>query len=313
MNLVSLEDENRMKFSLSTVALFKHVHSGEAFEPSPSQLAALQDVLVQILQDIDMFCSANHIQYFLGGGSALGAVRCQGMIPWDDDIDINMPRLDYERFIQVFPKQMGSKYWLHTPQSTKGYALQLTRIRLKGTSVKTREDFLNPDECGAFIDIFIIENIPDNLLMRWIHGTISMGLGFLLSCRKFFRERSYLKPIVAENPDLRIPYYFKTVLGFFTALFPIETWVRANDRWNGLYKSKKTQYTTVPAGRNHYWKEILKQSDLFPEKRMAFHGSSKPVYQHVQQYLLQLYGDDYMTPPSRENMESHVFFRPFNL
>ena len=143
--------------SLSTLEVFKHIQPEGAVVLTDEQLLDLQKTLNGILRDIVSVCAKHHLRYFLGGGSALGAIRHHGFIPWDDDIDINMPREDHDRFVQVFRQEFGTKYWVHTPEETAGYGLLLSRVLLKGTSVRTREDFHNP-ECGAFIDIFVIEN-----------------------------------------------------------------------------------------------------------------------------------------------------------
>ena len=75
----------------------------------------LQKTLLCILKDIHEVCVNNSITYFLVGGTALGAVRHKGFIPWDDDIDISMLREDWEKFKKVFPIQMGEKYELEGP------------------------------------------------------------------------------------------------------------------------------------------------------------------------------------------------------
>ena len=174
--------------SLSTLEVFKHIQPEGAVVLTDEQLLDLQKTLNGILRDIVSVCAKHHLRYFLGGGSALGAIRHHGFIPWDDDIDINMPREDHDRFVQVFRQEFGTKYWVHTPEETAGYGLLLSRVLLKGTSVRTREDFHNP-ECGAFIDIFVIENTYDNAFLRNIHGFGCMAFGFAQSCRKFFHKK----------------------------------------------------------------------------------------------------------------------------
>ncbi len=299
--------------SLSTVALFKNVRSAECIELTSAQLQQLQQLLFEILCDLDTFCRENDIHYYLGGGSALGAVRHKGFIPWDDDIDINMPRSDYQKFIALFPRAMGDRYWLHTPEHTQNYGLLLARVRRKGTSVKTREDFFNR-ECGAFIDIFVVENAPDNRVLRALHGVGSLALGFLLSCRKFYWERKPLKKLLDESTgceDLRFAYRVKMTLGFFTAILPIGAWVHLNHWWNGLCKNEHSRFVTVPAGRNHYFRELLPREEVFPLVPRSFEGRAMYTAR-TDQYLRQLYGD-YMQLPAKEARETHILFKPFYL
>lgn len=302
-----------MHHSLSTVELFKHVNAAECVELTSEQLKDLQNVLLSILRDIDMFCRENNIRYYLGGGTALGAVRHHGFIPWDDDVDINIPRKDYKRFIELFPKKMGGKYWLHTPENTKDYGLLLARVRLKGTCVKTREDFFN-EECGAFVDIFTVDNVPDDPLLQGIHGFISMALGFLLSCRKFYRERKPLKKLLEGSQDceqLQFTYNVKIILGFFTAILPISTWVHLNHWWNGLCRDENSRLVTVPSGKKHYWGESISRYEIFPTVPRKFE-SCEFFTAKTDLYLKKMYGD-YMQIPPMEERETHILFRPFDL
>ena len=75
-------------------------------------LDKLHKVELEILDDFVKICNKNNLTYFLTGGTMLGAVRHNGFIPWDDDIDIGMPRKDYDEFIKIAPKELGNKYYL---------------------------------------------------------------------------------------------------------------------------------------------------------------------------------------------------------
>lgn len=301
-----------MKLELSTVSMFKNLKVTDSIELNDEQLKKLQTVLLGILADIDSFCKENDIQYFLGGGSALGAVRHSGFIPWDDDMDINMTRENYDKFICLFPKMMSNKYWLHTPEYTNNYALLLGRVRLKGTCVKTREDFFM-DECGAFIDIFVVENTPNNKVLRGMHGFISLAFGFLLSCRKFFRERKHLKKILDDSNmlEFKFAYYIKVSLGFITAILSLNAWIKINVWWNSLCKNNNSKYVTVPAGRNHYFKELIERDAIFPTILHDFENYKFSIAR-TDKYLKQLYGD-YKKIPSEAKREKHIMFKPFEI
>ena len=79
-------------------------------EISAQELRLLQNTLLEMLLDVLAVCQAHNIRVFLVGGTALGAVRHKGFIPWDDDIDIGMPRDDYKRFIPVFETYLSDRY-----------------------------------------------------------------------------------------------------------------------------------------------------------------------------------------------------------
>ena len=128
--------------SLSTVAVFKQVNNKnkDLTTLSGDNLQRLQNVLKSIIADFDKVCKKYGIKYCAGGGTALGAVRHHDIIPWDDDVDLNMTRKDYDAFRHIFEKELGDKYVFETPESTKDYGLGMARLRKKGTLFKTRED-----------------------------------------------------------------------------------------------------------------------------------------------------------------------------
>ena len=301
-----------MGMNLSTVDVFKHIDSEQCLTLSDDQLSALQDVMRGILFDIVDVCEAHGLRYSMGGGSALGAVRHQDMIPWDDDIDLNMPRRDYERFVEIFAKEHGDRYWVHTPAKTDNYGLLLARVRRKGTYVKTREDFWT-DECGAFVDIFIVENVPDAAWLRKLHGLGCMAFGLALSCRKFFRDRKPLMELAKGNKELERVFRVKIALGFVTALLSINAWTRLADKWNGMCRNEQSRYVSIPVGRKHYFKETYRREEICSYQMLPFHGRRVSCVADTKTYMTRLYGADYMTPPKDADKEKHVFLTPFDL
>ena len=277
--------------NLSTVDAFKQMKSKEAIEISDVDLRRLQLVLVGIVADIDALCREKGLVYMLGGGTALGARRHKGFIPWDDDVDLLFPRDDYERFIPLFRARFGDKYWVHTPADTPEYGLALARIRLKGTSVRTREDLANKQtECGAFVDVFIVENVPLNPVLRFFHGLGSLMLGFLYSCRKFFYERRFLLQWAGENANVALVFRMKCAIGFFTAFASLDFWTRLWDRWNRLCRNRKSEYVTIPAGRRHYFGELARRTDFCETFDAEWEGSPRKVSKDLDGYMTRLYG-----------------------
>ena len=291
---------------LSTMDAFKNLKSGDLVTVDDEMLKKIQNVLLGILDDIIAVCEKYEIPYTLGGGSVLGAVRHQGFIPWDDDIDVNFSRRDYERFIPAFRKEFGEKYWIHTPEATDNYGLLFARVRLKGTMLKTRDDFWT-EECGAFVDLFILENTFDNPVLRWIHGTGCQVLGLLLSCRKFYRDRKFMLALAHENPELLRAVRVKIALGFFASIGSVNFWTRLANRWSALCKNHNSEWIAIPAGRKKFWGELYRRRDVLKITRKPFEGRIVNCPANYDLYLTRLYGD-YMKIPPEEDREKHPFF-----
>lgn len=119
-----------------------------------SELRQLQLVELDILKVIDSLCKEYKIEYFLDSGTALGAKRHRGFIPWDDDIDIGMLRQDYDRFLKIASESLPLGYELCAPGANQGYAPMFAKVMKSGTKFQTRETLESGFEQGIFVDIF---------------------------------------------------------------------------------------------------------------------------------------------------------------
>ena len=123
-------------------------------------LRQLQLAELDILLEIDRVCTENNIKYFLDSGTALGAVRHKGFIPWDDDIDICMMRDDYEKFIRLAPEKLSQKYFLQTLKTDPGYNKLHAKVRKNGTVFKEDANLMRNMNHGLFVDIYPFDYLP---------------------------------------------------------------------------------------------------------------------------------------------------------
>lgn len=124
------------------------------------RLRQLQLAELEILDEFVRVCQAHDLRYYLVGGTLLGAVRHQGFIPWDDDIDVAMPREDYDRFAQIASEELGPQYFYQCPDTDPHYFLTYAKVRKNGTEVY-EERFRNAQfHKGVFIDIFPLDFCP---------------------------------------------------------------------------------------------------------------------------------------------------------
>lgn len=143
------------------------------------ELEKLHTELYEILEEIARVCRKHHIPYFIIGGTAIGALYDQAILPWDDDVDIGMTRKDYNRFLEIAPKELDSSFflsWIGTDPHSPYYFAKVK----KNNTLFVEEMFKNvPMHPGIFVDIFPFDRIPDNkLLQRMQHETAK----FLFCC-----------------------------------------------------------------------------------------------------------------------------------
>ena len=296
---------------LSTFDTFKTINT----ENNPNlkvltdkELHQLQAALLDMLVDLDLFFQSNQIRYSLAGGSALGVIRHGGFIPWDDDVDLLMPRMDYDKFRKIFQKKLGEKYWLHTPENTDGYGLGFARIRKKGTVCRSRDDIHN-EECGVYIDIFIMENTYDSSVLRKMHGLLSMFCGFAYSCRRFLEFQDLNLSLVQGNPEAEKIFNKKIFFGKLFAFKSLDGWTRTWNKVNSMCRNTTSKYVTVPSGRRHFFKEMYDRKWACEMKRCDFTFDGKKhtfsLMKGARFYLKKMYGD-YMKLPNPEDIEKHV-------
>ena len=121
-------------------------------------LQKLKEEQLKILDYIVKICEENSLEYFLIGGTLLGAVRHRGYIPWDDDLDLAMPRKDYEKFIKIFLNQDNGKYILDTNNHSKYYWLPFLKVRNKNTIYQENLQKNYKGNLGIWVDIFPLDN-----------------------------------------------------------------------------------------------------------------------------------------------------------
>lgn len=268
---------------------------------SQQQLKGLQSVLLQIFDDVLTICREENLNYILIGGTAIGAMRHQGFIPWDDDMDIAMPRADFEKFCNAVRTRYGDKYTMLHPQDQENYGRIIPKIRLRGTQYRTFLEW-DLDECGVFIDIFPIENVPDNGFLRVCHGTVAMFLGFCLACRRMFRGRKVYRDMMGG-----VSFYVKCAIGFCLSFASIEQWARWTDGWYSLCKNGHSKWVSLPSDERHYFGELNLRKNLCQTTYGMFDGRAIKLPADVDRYLRDIYGDYMQLPPPEKQVRNCYF------
>ena len=270
----------------------------------------LQDVLVEMMQDIHNVCIKRKIGYALVGGSCLGAVRHQGFIPWDDDIDISMLREDWEKFRSCFDEELGEKYVMEAPQyGNKDCKTTWAKVYKKKTVVQEIMDVDTPYEQGIFIDIFFYENVSNNKIIRKIDACLSDFLKGVATSMVFYKyPNELMKQYYGATPQTKRYYNMRRFLGFLFSWMSHKRFCDCYDKFVSRHKTP-SEYITAPTGRKNYMGEILQRKWWIPQKQVKFENTEFLVPADSHNYLLTLFGKNYMQLPPVEKREKHFIVK----
>jgi lipopolysaccharide cholinephosphotransferase len=284
--------------------LYKAPNDADFYRLSEEEKYALKKCLLGIYKDINDVCKKYNLTVMLSGGSALGAVRHKGFIPWDDDIDLMMPREDYNKLLKVIDKEIGNNYTIISPYSSDvKYIVML--VMKKNTIMRTFNDS-NKNISGIKIDIFPIEKTPDNVIARWFMClTVNVFIIIIKLVSKYRQKNPKLKEIISRTSSGFIIYHLIMFSGRICSIIPDRLWHRWLDRLLSSAKGKK--YLTIATGRGSYKGELLPHDVFLPVSKGSFEGMEVNLPHNPDIYLSNLYGN-YMELPAVEKREQHDCF-----
>jgi lipopolysaccharide cholinephosphotransferase len=252
--------------------------------------------LLEMLLEFDAFCQEHCLTYYLSGGTLLGAVRHKGFIPWDDDIDVNMPRPDCEKLMQLSGGKIG-KCTLVPPNNaslTFAYHWKLYGDDiLVSKRVNSARSGIGNKIYPAFMDIFPIEGLPDD------HDKACLHYQEIKKIKRKARFQAFMPRYRGRNPIQKMKY---NLTRYYFNYFDSTNYHDEVIKQAKKYPYETSDHVGVMMTDVHGIVERVNKSDYTPVIQMEFEGKSVQCPAGFHTYLEQLYGENYMDilPPHQQ-------------
>ena len=249
-------------------------------------LKEVQNLLLEVMVTVDTFCRQHSINYYMIGGTILGAVRHKGFIPWDDDIDIGMLREDYERFL-VLAKDYQWEYELKNYRSAKNCDYVITRLFIPNTYIDNPALSKTKIDKRLYFDIFPLD---------YASGDLKHQMKQSKRLVKLKKTVAYID-VKANSKNSKTEIFIKKVLSFILSPF---RQIVLSTLENTMSKYKTGNYVCSMASQYSYERQTFKKSVYGEPKEYEFEGHSFMGPDKSHEYLSQLYGNDYLELPPVE-------------
>lgn len=246
---------------------------------------SLQMILLEMMKEFHEFCVENDISYYMLGGTMIGAIRHKGFIPWDDDIDIGIPRKDYEKLLSIDKSKLPINLEIISYKSNKKYPFAFAKLFNKNTTLI--ENTTNGLIGGVYIDLFPIDGAGVNRKIAKYHfKLIKLNNSFL-----WFSQNN--------DETIGIKKYVKAIAKFIG----VDFWQKSIDKVLKLYSYEKSNYIGNLLGVYNE-KEIVPKSYFGTPKLYEFEDTKFYGMEKYDEYLKNIYGD-YMKLPPIDKQKSH--------
>lgn len=264
-------------------------------------LKRIQEVELEILKDFMDICDRHGLDYFGIAGTGIGALRHHGFIPWDDDIDVAMPRDDFEKMLPLVEKEMGDKYLIMNAERYPNYPLMTTRMTMRGTKFK-EEALKNIDApLGIFLDLYPLDKVSDNpkearrqARDAWFWSKILILRSIPFPMLGFSGWKAKIIHAICGLAHLVLSILHVPKTWIYKKAYEAET------RSNHYTKTKNLDFfcDTTP------YMNLYAVKDIYPLRKLPFEDVELNFPHNLHNNLTGMYGD-YMQLPPEEKRKNH--------
>ena len=263
-------------------------------EVAPEDVRKIQLMVLNLFLEFERICQKHNLRYYIAGGTLLGAVRHKGFIPWDDDMDITMPRPDYDTFLKIAKKELSPEFVLDKDCAPFCH----NRIEYRDTRFDT---FWR--DGGVFLDILALDGSPDDAKARARHEAKTKFWRFLML------EKARPLPALNSQREVQKIYLVRLLARMIPRRFLKWRW----NRWARRFHCDNTSHwVCLPASIYTYDQERFPKEYWGEPVMLEFEGHSFPTMRRWEDYLVCHFGD-YMKLPPKTLRKSHHFIYEYDL
>lgn len=278
--------------------------SDDVHQMTDEERTRLQHHLLGMYKEIEAVCVKHNLTMMLAYGSVLGAIRHRGFIPWDDDLDLFMPRRDYELFINDYADDLPDHLRVYAPNSKNGTFGRFAKV----FDTKTRfipagaKDVGSPKQ-GIFVDIFPLDSIKNHPIRNKISRFVGMAMMYIGgSVGRYNSDTTLFRKLMMHSTAAKINYWMRQTIGCLFSFMDYQSWMNlvdrfcANDNQTGYVSDLMGDYTWCPIPVNEF----------FPPTTGEFEGCTVFLPHQPIKHLERYYGDWQRIPPEEERWLHYI-------